>query len=918
MEKEGRFPLFFLYMLYICKISGKSILYTYSYIKVYLNNMKRILLFVSTLWMGAMSLFATDTTCFPYRLLCDYLENPLGIDNPDPRLSWQLNDSRQGAKQTAYQIWVGTDSLEVVNEKGNQWNTGKQLSDEIRISYGGKALQPFTKYYWKIKVWDKDGVSSSSKIHTFETGMMDVRNWQGAWIGDWHDMHYKPAPYFRKVFQAKKKVKSARAYLAAAGLFELYMNGEKIGNHRLDPLYTRFDRKNFYLTFDVTNQMQEGANAIGVLLGNGWYNHQSIATWGFHHANWRNRPAFCMDLRVTYEDGTVEVVSTDRDWRTSSGALVFNSIYTAEHYDARLEQKGWNTVNFDDSKWNWAGYRQAPSNQIVSQQVQPIRAVEEILPEKVTQLNDTTYVFDFARNMSGTARIRISGEEGTVIRMKHGERLYPNGHVDISNIDVYYYPKDDTDPFQTDILTLSGKGEDDFMARFNYKGFRYVEVTTSKPMKLDKQHLTAYFIHSDVQPKGSIRTSYPLIDRLCWATNNAYLSNLMGYPTDCPQREKNGWTGDGHLAIETALYNFDGITVYEKWLGDHRDEQQPNGVLPDIIPTRGWGYGTDNGLDWTSTIAIIPWNLYMFYGDSKPLADCYENIKSYVDYVTRIAPDGLTTWGRGDWVPVKSQSNKELTSSVYYFVDATILSKAAQLFGKEEDYHYYKKLAEKIKNAINAKYLNVETGIYNNGTQTELSVPLMWGIVPEDVKPKVVKNLVEKVVQANFHLDVGVLGAKAILNALSQNGEFDTAYKVAVQDTYPSWGWWIVNGATTLLENWDLEATRDISDNHMMFGEIGAWFYKGIGGIFPDPENPGFKHVILKPNFPVALTHFEAKHESPYGEIISKWERKGKRIQYTVKVPANSTATLTLPASVKDAKSIELEAGEHSFTLRLK
>ena len=880
--------------------------------------MKRIWMLATALWLGATGLWATNDACTPKQLLCDYLKNPLGVDNPHPRLSWRLDDARQGAKQTAYQLWVGTDSLEVVRGKADRWDTGKQASDATLLPYAGKGLQPFTKYYWKVKVWDKEGVPSESTVHSFETGMMSMKNWQGAWIGDGHGIDYKPAPYFRKVFQAKKKIKSARAYLVAAGLFELYLNGEKVGNHRLDPLYTRFDRKNFYLTFDVTAHLQEGKNAIGVLLGNGWFNHQSIATWNFHEAAWRNRPAFCMDLRITYDDGTVEVIPSDRDWKTSGGALVFNSIYTAEHYDARLEQKGWNTVNFDDSKWDGVRYRQAPSNQIVSQQVQPIRAVEEIVPQKVTQLNDTTYVFDFARNMSGTSRIRIAGDEGTVIRMKHGERLYENGHVDLSNIDVYYYPKDNSDPFQTDILTLSGKGEDDFMARFNYKGFRYVEVTTSKPMNLSKEHLTAYFIHSDVMPRGSIRTSSPLIDRMCWATNNAYLSNLMGYPTDCPQREKNGWTGDGHLAIETALYNYDGITVYEKWLGDHRDEQQPNGVLPDIIPTHGWGYGTDNGLDWTSTIAIIPWNLYMFYGDSKPLADCYENIKAYVNYVNRIAPNGLTTWGRGDWVPVKSKSNKELTSSVYFYVDATILSKAALLFGKKEDHLYYKALASKIKDAINARYLNKETGIYASGTQTELSVPLMWGVVPDDCKEKVVKNLADKVKQAGFHLDVGVLGAKAILNALSQNGEFETAYKVAVQDTYPSWGWWIVNGATTLLENWDLKATRDISDNHMMFGEIGGWFYKGIGGIFPDEEKPGFRHIVLKPNFPMALNHFEAEHEAPSGKIISKWERKGKRINYTVRIPANSTATLTLPSYIKDAETISLEAGEHSFSLRLK
>ena len=482
----------------------------------------------------------------------------------------------------------------------------------------------------------------------------------------------------------------------------------------------------------------------------------------------------------------------------------------------------------------------------------------------------------------------------------------------MSNIDVYYRGDKEKDPFQTDILILSGGG-DEFMAKFNYKGFRYVEVTSDKPIELNQNSLTAFFMHSDVPASGEIRTSSELVNKLWWATNNAYLSNLMGYPTDCPQREKNGWTGDGHFAIETALYNFDGITVYEKWLADHRDEQQPNGVLPDIIPTGGWGYGTDNGLDWTSTIAIIPWNLYMFYGDSKPLADCYENIKRYVNYVDRTSPNHLTSWGRGDWVPVKSRSNKEFTSSVYFYVDTKILATAAKLFNKQDDYTYYTALAEKIKEAVNNKYLNKETGIYAGGSQTELSVPLQWKIVPEDMIAKVAKNLAKKVEEAGFHLDVGVLGAKAILNALSENGYPETAYKVAAQDTYPSWGWWIVNGATTLLENWDLKAERDISDNHMMFGEIGGWFYKGLGGIFPDPEQPGFKHIILRPNFVKELKHFEAKHDSPYGQIISKWEWNRKKINYEVVVPANSTATLYLPDYVKGDKVIKLEAGKHNL-----
>ena len=856
--------------------------------------------------------------CEAENLRCDYLANPIGIDNPNPRLSWLLNDSRNGAKQTAYRIRVGTDSIEVAAGKGSVWDSNKQLSDAMRVVYNGQELKPFTRYFWRVEVWDKDNVQSMSSLSSFETGMMNISNWKGAWISDRNDINYRPAPYFRKKFTADKTIKSARAYIAVAGLYELFINGEKIGNQRLDPMYTRYDRRNLYVTYDVTSQLQSGDNVIGVLLGNGWYNHQAMAVWDFHRAPWRARPAFCLDLKIKYTDGSEETIGTGLDWRTSPGPLIYNNIYTGDHYDTRLENADWNLASHDDSRWGRVIYRSVPSAIVSAQQMHPVRNVDTIVAKSVKRMDDTTYLYDFGRNISGVTKIKVRGDEGTTVSIKHGERLYENGYIDMSNIDVYYRGDKQEEPFQTDILILSGKKEDEFMAKFSYKGFRYVEVISSKPLEMDITNLTAYFMHSDVPPAGELKSSNPLIEKLWQATNNSYLSNLMGYPTDCPQREKNGWTGDGHFAIESALYNFDGITVYEKWLTDHRDEQQPNGVLPDIIPTGGWGYGTENGLDWTSTIAIIPWEIYLFYGDSKLLADCYEAIKRYVNYVDRISQGHLTTWGRGDWVPVKSRSNKELTSSVYYYVDTKILAEAAKLFNRQDDYDHYSKLAEDIKNAINTKFLNKETGIYASGTQTELSVPLHWGVVPDEIKKKVADNLANKVKEANFHLDVGVLGCKALLNALCRNGHIETAYKVAIQDKYPSWGWWIVNGATTLLENWDLKAPRDISDNHMMFGEIGAWFYKGLGGIYPDPEQPGFKHIILRPNFIKGLNRFEATYKSPYGMIVSKWEINRNSVVYNIEIPANSTATIYMPDYVKGEQIVPLEAGKHTLKLQLK
>lgn len=849
-------------------------------------------------------------------LQCEYMNNPIGIDTKQPRFTWTMLDQRKGAAQKAYQVFVSTDPA----VKGNVWTSEKVYSSSSLAVYKGKALQPFTKYYWSVQVYnEQDKIIRISDPATFETGMMSMQNWQGAWISDGIDVKVKPAAQFRKEFEARKKIRSARAYIAVAGLYELYINGQQIGRQRLDPMYTRFDRRTLYVTHDVTAQLQTGKNAIGVMLGNGWYNHQSTAVWFFDKAPWRGRPTFCLDLRITYEDGTIETISSKKDWKTALGPVIFNSIYTGEHYDARLEQSGWNKPDFDAAKWKDVTLRAAPSKNIVAQVMRPIENVEEIPTAKLNKINDTTYVFDLGRNIAGVSRIKVQGEAGTVLRLKHTELVKANGMGDMSNIDMHYRPTDDKDPFQTDIFILSGKGEETFSARFNYKGFQYVEVTSSKPVSLTKESLISYFQHSNVPVTGKVTSSNPMINKLWEATNNAYLSNLFGYPTDCPQREKNGWTGDAHIASETGLYSFDGITVYEKWLADHRDEQQPNGVLPSIIPTGGWGYEWGNGPDWTSTIAIIPWNIYLFYGDTTLLGACYDNIKRYVDRIDTDYPSGLTTWGLGDWVPVNSKTPVELTSSAYYFADVTILYKAAKLLNKTADHEKYKTLATKIKTAFNNKYLNKQTAIYGDGVQTAMSVPLYWGLVPEDMKAKVAANLAKRVEADKFHLDVGLLGTKAILSALSDNGYADAAYKIASQETFPSWGWWIVNGATTLPENWRIESKNDNSRNHIMFGEIGAWLYKGLAGIKPDEQAPGFKNTILEPHFVQGLDSFEASHNG----VVSSWKRNGSSVVYDVAVPANKTAKVRFDAgqsiSLNGApvkREVLLAAGQHQFLVK--
>ncbi len=861
----------------------------------------------------------------------EYLATPLAIDTDRPRFTWKMQAEEQSQTLQGWELSLGRDSIALAAGKEVAWSSGWQTDPLPRAVYNGPALEPLSRYYWRVIVRDNTGNVHKSAIAAFETGYLGRAKWMGHWISDGRGAEEKIAPCFRKVFKLDKPVRRARAYIAVAGLYEMTLNGVKTGNHELDPAYTRFDRRTLYVVHDITASLKTGENVVGVQLGNGWYNHQSTAVWNFHEAPWRKRPAFCMDIRIEYEDGSWDYVRTDRNWKTALGPIIFNSIYTGEHYDANREMPGWDEADFVDSSWANASLRAAPSTHIVAQQMPAIRSVRTHAPEWFRQLADTLWLAKFPINMAGVSSIRVKGEKATLLRVIHGERLDSNGRVDLSNLDVHYRPKDDSDPFQTDIYILSGKAMEEFSPHFNYKGFQYVEIQSSKPLQLSANQLRAEEWHTDLRALGNISSSHPLMNGIWKATNNSYLSNLFGYPTDCPQREKNGWTGDAHIAQETGLYNFDGITVYEKWLADHRDEQQPNGVLPSIIPTGGWGYDWGNGPDWTSTIAILPWNLYLYYGDERALLDNYAAIKKYVDNIAANYPSGICTWGLGDWIPVKSQTPVAFTSTAYYFRDVQILSQAAMILGNKSDASYYDSLANSILRAFNEKYFNKETATYGSGLQTEMSVALHFGLVPELYRQKVADNLAARVRADGVKLDVGLLGSKSILNALSENGYADLAFRLASRDSFPSWGWWIRNGATSLYENWPIDAKSDISMNHIMFGEIGAWMYKSLAGIRPDPAHPGFRHFFLQPYFAEGIEEWKAEFNSPLGKISSYWKKERKKTWYKVEVPIGASATckLLIPkngsvwlndkqlrVNTKGEIEVSLSAGQYQFVIR--
>ncbi len=883
-----------------------------------MNSLKRaifrtsVILFVS--FLGSVFAFGQITS--PVFLRCEHLVNPIGIDVENPRFTWNLKDQEPHIKQVAYEILVCEDTRSSWKNDRIVWQSGKIESENTLAVYTGKKLNPRTRYYWTVSVWDNQGNKTTAQDPVFfETGIMNLNSWQAKWINDGQDIMIQPAPYFRKEITLKKRVRFARIYITAAGLFELHINGEKVGDDFLNPMFTRFDKRNLYVTYDITKDILEGNNTIGVILGNGWYNHQSWSEWDFHKAIWRNRPSFCMEMHIVYTDGSTEAVYSDNTWKTTLGPIIFNSIYTGEHYDARKELTGWDTNKYEDKEWKYATITNAPSKRITAQALNPIRIVDELHHLQCTKINDSTYLYKLPENIAGISKFRVQGERGNTFRLKHGETIDKDNRVDQSTIDIYSDQKDGMDPFQTDIFILKGEGIEEFAPRFNYKGFQYIEVAADRPVKLNANNLVAYRINSDVRPIGKIESSNELINKIWAATNRSYLSNLQGYPTDCPQREKNGWTGDAHIALEAALFNYDAITIYEKWLADHRDAQLENGVLPAIIPTSTWGYTWGNGVDWTSSMIIVPWTLYLYYDDTRPLLQNYSCMKRYLDYITSISPDGLTDWGLGDWVPYKTIANKELLISLYYYQDALILSKTAQILGYDPDFVKYSKLAEKIKDAINNKFLDKEKGIYATGSQAELSNPLYWGIVPDELKQKVADNLAKRIIADNKHLDVGLLGSKTLLGALSDNGHADLAFEVATQITYPSWGWWIVNGATTLYETWKIE-TQTLSRNHVMFGAISAWFYKALGGINVDESNPGFHSIIFKPHFVKALDSFKAEYNSANGLIVSSWKREGNIIEYRITIPANSTARLFLKTG-QNMESIQAGNQEREVTKKL-
>ena len=841
---------------------------------------------------------------------CEYMRSPVGIglDMP-PRFTWTYagdEDFVQG--KCRVRIASTKEALADSLAPGDVWTSPEIVSGNGFVECAAAlALEPRTRYYWSATAWDEAGRIVCSPVDSFETAMADG-GWTAKWITDRHDKNFAPSPMLRKSFIVKDGVREARLYMSAAAYGKMTVNGEPVTENKLEPGYTHYDKRNLYATYDVTKLLRPGENVVAAVLGNGFYNEIApVATWDFEDARWRDRARMICELYIVYGDGTSEVIASDGSWKTATGPYLQNNIYSGDTYDARLEIPGWDRPGFDDRAWKPALEVAAPSPVLTAQTMPGIRPTREIKPVGVRSFGDTVYVFDFGENMSGLCRLKISGERGTKVEMQHGELLKDNGRVEMRNIDIYYDPMPGLG-FQTDYYTLKGDGEETFTPDFNYHGFRWVEVRSDRPMKLDENSLTALCMHTAVEPVGEFRCSNDMLNEVWKATRRAYLANLMSIPTDCPQREKNGWTADAALAIDLALLNYDGILFYEKWFDDVADNIREDGRIAGIIPTSSWGYDDWIGPVWDASILIIPNAIYNYYGDKRTIEKIYPTVEKYLTYLkTREDSTGLVTYGIGDWVFYKTQTPTAYTSSCFYYLDYALMSRFAELTGR--DAAPFREKAERIREAVNRIYFDSTAVSYANGSQAALAVALGLGIVPEGYEQRVADNLAKAIEDNDFHLDFGTLGSKYALRMLTRYGHGDVAYKMASQKDCPSWGWWIEQGFTTLAETWALSPEfRDASVNHVFLGDISAWMVSDIAGINFDPERPGYRHIVFRPHFFDGLDWAEAEYRSVSGPIRSRWERKGDRVVLTVTVPVNSTATVEA-----GGKTVEVGAGTHDF-----
>ncbi len=822
---------------------------------------------------------------------CEFRDAPLGIDNPRPRLSWELASETRGQRQTAYQILVASSREGLTAQPPDLWDSGNVASDETQVEYAGKALVSGQACYWTVRVFDKDGRSSLSDAGHWTMGLLGADDWKATWIGAQEQGSTKPGqaaalPIFRLSFEVHKPVNRALVYLCGLGQQELHLNGHKVGDDLLEPGWTNYRKTCLYITYEIGPQLKQGRNVLGVMLGNGMYN-----VGGPRYTKFKGSfgpPRLIAQIEIDYADGSHDRLISDRSWKWAPGPITFSGIYGGEDFDARREQPGWDAPGFDDTDWKPAVETTGPGGTLLgtSHSAPPIRVMQVFKGQLIKQRRPGVWVYDLGQNCAVIPHVVVSGSAGQIVKITPGELLKKDGTVSqgSSGGGPAYFQ-----------YTLGSGEAQSWSPRFSYYGCRYLQCEGVQPQAVEGD-----FISSTSPEAGEFTCSNELFNRTNTLIRWAMRSNMMSILTDCPHRERLGWLEQDHLAGPSLMYNFSIPALTAKICRDMADAQLDNGLVPDIAPEYVvFSGGFRDSPEWGSAAVLLPWQLYQWYGDAQVLREQYPTMQRYVAYLGSTAKEHLVSQGLGDWFDLgpKRPGNAQLTptsltATAFYYRDLTVLEQTARLLGKADEAEAYHNLAGKVREAFNRSLYHPDTHSYATGSQTANALPLVMGLAPEEDRAAILQNLVEGIRAHDNRLTAGDVGYRYLLKALADGGRSDVIFDLNNRSDRPGYGYIIKTGATALTEGWDGSASQD----HFMLGHIMEWFYSDLAGIRCDPASIAFKKIIIRPTPVGDVIWAKARYESARGMISSEWRRSGDRLTMAVTIPPNTTARIYVPA----------------------
>ncbi len=856
-------------------------------------------------------------------LRLEYLQNPLGIDETSPRFSWEMFSRRRGAAQSAWRVLVASTPELLDQGVGDLWDSGKVEGGECgQVAYAGKALRSRQLCHWCVFVWDDLQVQQRSHRAFWSMGLLEASDWSASWIAIApeciaNDPHARASSllepgtpaWFHRDFELPAGFRRATVHASARGLFELHLNGTRVGEDQFAPEWTDYRKRIHYRSYDVSSALRPGPNAIGAILGDGWYS--GYVGWQETRGRYGLDNSLLVQLEVELADGSLLVLGSDASWSSGTGPLLSSDFMMGEHYDARRELQGWSCSGFSTTTWLPAEIVEAPAAPLVAQRSEPVRITEELQAVSSRELAPGTWLLDFGQNLSGWLRLRVSGPAGTVLTLRHGERLSPDGTLYTENL---------RRARATDTYVLRGDGEECWQPRFTFHGFQYAEIS-GLPCELTPDTVVACVVHSATPHAGRFECSHAGVNRLWLNGVWSQRDNFLSVPTDCPQRdERLGWMGDAQVFLRTATSNMDVAAFFTKWMIDVEDAQTPEGIFPDTAPrldetTNFVGLdGLGGAAGWADAGIVIPYTIWRVYGDTRILSRHWRAMTAWLDYLERTNPEGLRVNdlanNYGDWLCIPADTTfrthsemKNLLATAYWADDAAKMARMARALGRDAEARRFDDMFHRVRDAFREAYVD-DTGRMKVETQTAYLLALSMNLLPEHLVSDATAHLVENIRAQGWHLSTGFIGISRLNPTLTLNGRNDVAYRLLLTEDYPSWLYPVNHGATTIWERWNGWTEKDgffnphmNSFNHYSLGSIGEWLFRHVAGIELDPVATGYSRFLLRPWPGRGLSHAGATLRTMRGEVSSHWRLEGTRFSWDIVIPANSTARVCIPCN---------------------